>query len=214
MTLPASKDFSKFSTADLHAKLARALEATVAGIYEAAGIWSELNRRGETLPRLPGIMQFLPRVARGELAAETIIAFAGQLTLIGSMAGMPLEEQRKYAGGELVSVATFNDDGKPVAESKPLAALSAREVKLVVDQGQVRPLKAQINSLKHSRTRAVTSPPRTMVTIQADIAGGVLIVGQARVSPTDLTAALRRLGFRLERIDRGADADEGARPHA
>jgi hypothetical protein len=215
MNLPTSKDFSKLSNADLRTKLARALEATVAGIYEAAAIWSELNRRGETLPRLSGIMQFLPRIARGELAAETVIAFAGQISLIGCMVGMPLDEQRKYADGECVSVATFDDGGKPVAEAKPLSDLTAREVRLVIDRGEVRPLKAQINSLKHSRTQTATKPPYSRVTIRADIGGGVLVVGLARIAPSELAAALRSLGWRLERIDRaGASADEGARPHA
>jgi hypothetical protein len=200
MTLPTINDLSELSTDDLRAKLARALEATAAGLYQAAEIWSELNRRGEAIPRLPGILQWLPRVARGELAAETIIAFAGQGSLIGAMIGMSLDEQRKYADGELITVATFDEDGKAISQAKPLTELTAREVKLVVDRGQIRTIKAQINSLNRSRTQTKTKPPVSTVTIHADIGAGLLVVGHSRISPTELATHLWRLGWRLERL--------------
>jgi hypothetical protein len=199
MNTPAIKDYSKLSTPDLHARLKRSLEASAAGLYEAAAIWSELNRRGEA-PSASGIMQWLRRIATGELAAEAVVSFAGQDSLLIGLVGMPLDQQRKYAAGEAITVATFDADGGTVTEEKPLLQLSAREVKLAIDRGQVRPVKAQINSLKRSRTASKTTPHYSTVTVQADLVAGVLVVGHARVSPSELAVALRSLGWRLERI--------------
>lgn len=209
--LPIAKDFSKFSSGELRNKLAHALEATAAGLYEAAEIWAELHRRGESLPHMSGILQWLPRIARGELAAEAVIGFAGQHSLIAGLVGMPLDQQRKYAAGDAISVATFDEDGKAATELKPMTALSAKEVKLAIDRGQVRPVKAQINSLKRSRTETETKGHYSSVTIRADVGAGLLVIGNARISLSDskVLAAIRALGFRLERIE-GRPANKDA----
>lgn len=214
MKLPSTEDFSKLSTPELYTKLAQSLQASATAFYRAAAIWAELNRRGESL-QLSGALQWLPRIARGELAAEAVIAFAGQQSLITSLAGMPIDEQRKYAAGETITVAAFAEDGKTTTEAKPLAALSAKEVKLAVDQGQIRPIKAQLNSLKHSRTVAATAPHHSAVTVRPDLGAGVIVIGRARVAPQEIAAALRSLGWRLERIEReSAGGTDGARAHA
>lgn len=208
-----SKDYSKFSTPDLLEKFQQAVDATAASLYEAAEIWSELSRRGEAPARLYGVLQWLPRIARGDLAAETVCAFASQSALLGSLSGMPLDEQRKYAAGKPVEVATFDQDNKPVMETKPLSSLSAREVKLAVDKGQVRSVKAQINSLRRSKSQTKTQ--YTKVTIVADRSAGLIVIGHARVAPQELARALAQLGWRLEKIQRRVNSQyEQTRPQA
>lgn len=138
-------DLSSLSPADLRAELAHALTATARGLGRAAAIWGELERRGESLPDLrSGLATWLPRIARDELAAEAVIAFAGQRMLLNRMIGMPLDQQRNLAAGNAVSIAVINERGEVVGEDIPLSRLSSRQVVLAVDDGRIRPLAAQI----------------------------------------------------------------------
>lgn len=200
-------DLSAASSDDLRARLADALTATADGLYRAAAIWIELRRRGEAPDLRSGLAEWLPRIARRELAAETVIAFAGQRMLLGRITGMPLDEQRRLAAGETVTVAEVNEAGEIVGRQKPLRQLSSREVLLAIDSGEVRPLTAQVRSLSHSITsarRPRAQSGQSTAVIRADRQAGLLVVGRSRLAPTDLVSALHALGYRLTR-DGGDD---------
>lgn len=201
-------DLSGLSSAELKAELAKALSVTAHGLARAATLWSELHRRGESLPELrSGLATWLPRIARGDLAPEAVVAFAGQRMLLQRMMGMPLDEQRKFAAGEEITVAAINDRGEIVGEDKPLARLNSREILLAIgDAGSIRPLHEQTKTLGRSitKTRRRTHSGNSTATIRADRQSGLLQIGRSRVEPTDLANALRALGWRMERIESGA----------
>lgn len=196
-------DVSSLLSDELRKELASALTATAHGLARAAMIWSELQRRGEDTPELrSGLATWLPRIARAELAAEAVIAFAGQRMLLQRMIGMPLDQQRLLAGGADITVAIINERGEIVGTDKPLTQLSSRDVLLAIDGGQVRPLSAQIRTLSHSITK--TKSPRrgggSVASIRADRHTGMLAIGRSRIAPSDLADALHILGFNLVRI--------------
>lgn len=199
-----SGDVTALSTGDLRAELARALELTAHGLARASVIWSELVRRGESVPELrSGLAMWLPRIARGDLAAEAVVAFAGQRMLLQRMVGMPLHEQRKFAEGAEISVAAINEKGEIVGEKKPLVRLSAREILLALGEGgTIRPVIEQTRTLSRSLTkiRTRTHSGHSTATIRAEKETGLLQIGRTRVDPTDIADALRRLGWKLERI--------------
>ena len=198
-------DLAAATSGELRAGLARALVATADGLARAAAIYSELARRGEAPTELrSGLATWLPRIAGRQLAAEAVIAFAGQKMLL-RMIGMPLDEQKRLAAGGTISVAMINDKDEIVGDDKPLGNLSAREVLLAfADHGEVRPLAAQIRTLTntsrrrgHTRTRVKGST--SIATIRADKAAGLIVVGRSRVDPSDLASALSALGWSLMR---------------
>lgn len=201
MTNVATKDLSKVGTEELHQRLGRCLQVTSDALTEAAAIWSELSRRGEAPRVLSGIAQWLPRLSRGDLSAEAVIAFAGIPAVLSRLTGMALDLQKKLADGETIPIAVFNEDGDAVAENKPLCQLSHREILLAIEGGEIRPISAQINSLKRGRSAVRATGPYASVTIKADHETGMLIIGRARIKPEEEMAALRELGWRLEKIE-------------
>src|SRR5690606_42162109 len=106
---------------------------TAQGLAFLAAVWSDLERPAEALSDLRhGIAEFLPRIADGPLAAEAVVAFAGQRTLHRRVAMLPLDEQRRLAAGERVPVWVPSDDGTDgTTRELPLSALTARQVAAV-----------------------------------------------------------------------------------
>lgn len=128
-------------TPTLRAELSRALTITAQGLAYLAAVWAELERRGEDLSDLRhGLAEYLPRIADGTLAAEAVVAFAGQRTLLRRVAMLPLDEQRRLAAGERVPVWVPSDDGTDgTTRELPLSALTARQVAVVFDEdGRIR----------------------------------------------------------------------------
>ncbi len=195
-------ELAALATSELRAALAVAITATADGLARAAVIWSELSRRGEATPELrSGLATWLPRIARRELAAEAVIAFAGQRLLLQRMIGMPLDEQRRYAAGSTMPIAVFDAAGKVTGEERPLNTLSSRQVVIAVDSGTIRPLSAQIKMLSAMQsTPRRQHAPHTTVSITADPASGIIQIGHARIRPSDLNEALHQLGLRITKI--------------
>lgn len=198
LSIDAADDLSTLSTETLHARLAEALTVTADGLYNAAAIWAELTHRGEAPPLRSGLVTWLPRIARRELAAEAVVAFAGQPLLLGRLIGMPLDQQRELAAGHEIEVAALAPNGEVRTERKPLARLTGRETLLALADGAVRRIDAQIAM---TRTRSSLPTALTSVTIRTDMRAGVIVVGRARVRPGDLRDALADLGYDLRRTN-------------
>lgn len=190
----ASGDPSTMTLDALKSELAKCLTLTAAALSRASEIYTELVARGENLSDLrSGLALYLPRIARGELAAEAVVAFAGQRTLLHRLIGTDLELQRRWAAGEPVELAERTGAGTIVAVKRPLTTLNAREVLLVLgDGGGVRPLPAQVASL--AREKPPKRKPRS-ATVRADVPAGRVRVGRASVEPAKLADALRDLGW-------------------
>ena len=201
-------DVERASDAELRQELAAQLTLTARSLARAAEIWTELQRRGIDLRELrSGLAVYLPRIARGELAAEAVVAFAGQKMLLQHLTGMPLDEQRRYAGGDPITIAAQDDQGQIIGEQRRLVELSGREVLLAISNGSVRPLKAQSDTLRRQSAKPTRRRHATGSTarVRADTAAGTVVVGRVRLEPLDLSAALKALGFDLVRRSGGQE---------
>lgn len=138
------------SDEELDRRLASALTVTARGLYETAILFAEKQRRGHDVDRLRlSLAPYLPRIARGELAAEAVIAFAGFRTALDRVALLPIERQRAVAAGEeLRVVRRLTPDAFAVA-ARPLSVMSASEVRSVISpDGRILPPEAQEEHLR------------------------------------------------------------------
>jgi hypothetical protein len=173
---------------ELRAELARGLNLTAETLTRLGLIWQELERRGEDLSSLrQGIARTLPLIAAGRLAAETVVAFAGQAMLLRALEGVPLDEQRRLAAGGVIQVIDPTD---PVAvQEMPLARLPAAAVRLVFGDGQVRPPDAQRLALRPRRPRP-QEPSGYRWQPRYDPETGMVTVGRMQVSLDDFLSAM------------------------
>jgi hypothetical protein len=63
---------------------------------------AELESRGEDLSQLKiGLLPLLRQIAAGVLLPDVVVRYAGQPAAIKQLAGMPIDEQRRYVAEEL-----------------------------------------------------------------------------------------------------------------
>ena len=146
-----------------------------------------------------GLASYLPLIARGQLAAESVVTFAGQRLLLQSLVGMPIAEQRSYAAGEPIMVAERDENGVIVEVSRRLNELSGREVSLVLLGGRVRSLTEQKSSLVQLMARPSRKRQATGSVARIVAQDGMVHIGRVRLEPLDLAPALRALGYELVR---------------
>ena len=205
-TADTDLSIARMTNESLRAELAKQLSLTAFSLMRAAAIWTELQRRGVDMGALrSGLSAYLPRIARGELAAEAVVMFAGQKTLLQNIAGMPLEDQRKYAAGEPVSMVERDEQGRIVKISKRLRELSGREVALALGGGRIRSLAEQRLSLRQIEEQPTRKRYSSGSIAKISARDGMIHVGRVRLDPLDLSPALSKLGFRIVRHDHGED---------
>ena len=96
-----ARDVASLSNEDLLAELASAIDTTARHVSRLALVWAELEKRGVDLSTLrSGLRVWLPVIAAGRLAAEVVVSFAGNGSLIRALADLPLAAQRAHARGE------------------------------------------------------------------------------------------------------------------
>lgn len=188
------------STDELKRELANQLSLTASALSKASLLWSELTRRGVDLSDLrSGLAIYLPRISRGELAAEAVVAFAGQRLLLQYIAGMPLDEQRRYAEGEKIQIAEHGDDGQITVIERRMTDMTGRQVMLAVADGKIRPVHAQTKSLARQMLAPTKKRRQNGSTARISARDGMIQIGRVRLEPQDLAASLRALGFELVR---------------
>ena len=195
-------DCARLTNQQLREELAGQIALTATSLLRAAEIWSELQRRGVDMSALrSGLAQYLPRIASQELAAEAVVTFAGQYTLLRRLSGMPLADQRRYASGEWIELAERDERGRIVRAERRLAELSGREVVLAIENGRVRSIAEQKSSLALQANQPSRIRRRAGSVVRISAQNGLLHIGLTRLEPLDLTAALKALGFDLVRRD-------------
>ena len=198
-----SPSISSLTNEQLRSELATQIMLTAESLYRAAKIWTELKRRGVDLSALrSGLALYLPRIARSELAAETIVAFAGQRTLLQHLVGMPLNEQRRYASGDVIDIVERDPEGQFQTVSRQLFDLSGREVIQVLEEGRVRSVDEQKSTLIRQNQQPTRLRRYTGSTSRISARNGLLNIGRLRLDPLDLAPALKSLGFELKMIEK------------
>lgn len=189
---------NELPTTELKTRLAQAITVTARGLYETAVIFTELQRRGENVDDLRlSLAPYLPRIARGEVAAEAVIALAGFKTALDRIARMPIAQQKSIIN-QRINIATDTGSTQPVIMSRRLVDMSAREVRTAItEDGRVLQPEAQIEvarltaSRDGNKKRAVPlgRPPRIY------IRGEHIYVGKHVMRADYLVSQLRDLGL-------------------
>jgi hypothetical protein len=190
--LPSPFELGNLSTQTLRSHLAQSLTMTAKHLKLLSLIWAELEKRGEDLSDLRiGLAPYMSQIAAGLLDAEAVIRFAGQPTVLKSVALLPLEKQRNIALGEPVEVLTSADNGKYESVKLPAYTLTGAQARQVFSGEKIRSLTEQLALVESSRmksTRRVAPGPQNRV--RYDKQADVLRIGRASATIGEVMAAL------------------------
>jgi hypothetical protein len=194
--MPSTFELGAMSTQQLREQLAQSLTMTARHLSYLASIWGELERRGEDLSDLRvGLAAYLPQIAAGRLDAEAVIRFAGQATVLKSVAMLPLQEQRAIAQGKPVRVLTVNARGDYEDAELPAYTLTAAQARMVFGGDRLRTPREQqamLESARLSKARRVVPGPQNRV--RYDQSADVLRIGRSSATVGVVMAALMGTG--------------------
>lgn len=185
---PLGERLARMETAALKEALAKSITITSQAVAFMAEVWNELERRGEDLSDLrSGIAAYLPMVASGHLDAEAVIAFAGQRTVLASVATLPLGEQRRLARGGTVRVLLESGEGEFSESDLPVNKIPPMVIRRVIADGRIANTDEQ---------RARISPPRIRrkrnARVTVDSVMGTLTVSGKTCRLADMHAMARK----------------------
>jgi hypothetical protein len=192
-------DIVEATTDDLKRRLAEAITVTARGLYETALIFEELQRRGEPVEDMRlALAPYLPKIARGEIAAEAVIGLAGFRTALDRVALLPPERQREVVTAEYAVISGGGGDNAIVVRRR-IAEMSAREVKLLISEdGRILSPDAQAEVLRLApKGRSSAGGGRRLPRGRQPkiaIQGEYVIVGRQAVRTDHLIDSLRALG--------------------
>lgn len=185
----------ELDTPALRAELAQAIGHTARHLTYLAAVWKELESRGENLSDLrTGIGTYLPLIASGAVLPETVIAFAGQSTLLRAVAALPIEDQRRIANGEPVPVVV-KQDGKFSHRMLPASALPASLVRQVFGERKLRTETEQIALLSTTPPAWKPNRPVQRGKVVVDRTAGTVRIGRSTAAAADVIEALRAAGM-------------------
>lgn len=175
---------------ELRSELARCLGMTAEALTRAGVVWVELERRGEDLSDLRrGIARFIPLIASGRLAAESVVTFAGRKRVLLALEGLPLDRQRALAAGELIEVVAPEDLGR--VERVPLSALPASRLPAVFADGELlSPAEQRVRLGRRHRRHQPSDDTARHYRPRFDRDAGTVTVGRMAVRHADLLAEL------------------------
>jgi len=190
--LPTPYELGAMSTQQLREQLAKSLTMTAQHLQYLSLIWAELEKRGEDLSDLrTGLAVYMPQIAAGRLSAQAVIRFAGQPTVLKSVAMLPLQEQEAMANGKPVRVLTVNAKGEYEDTELPAYTLTAAQARMVFDGDKIRsPMeqRAKLESVKVAKATRVR--PGAANRVRYDPKADVIRIGNASATIGEITAAL------------------------
>jgi hypothetical protein len=184
-------------TASLRAALEEGLSITARHLVYLGAIWRELESRGEDLSDLrAGIAAYLPLIASGAVAPETVVMIAGNTRLLNAVASLPADDQRKILTRKTLPLAVF-EGGEYTTRNIPLSAVTSSQMGVIFGKRCVRSLAEQVAVLQQPVLpfKPKRRVRRGNVIIDRD-AGTIRIVGGS-ASLTDLAAACKGAGIQL-----------------
>jgi hypothetical protein len=107
-------ELSTWTTAALHARVAKLYEFTVECVREVAMIARILLDRGEDISGLSGpFSRYTGRLASGQLSPEAVFRFGHRPALMNRIGTLPVAVQKRLGEGERVPLVFLKDDGEP-----------------------------------------------------------------------------------------------------
>lgn len=190
--LPTPYELGAMSTQQLREKLAQSLTMTARHLQYLAILWAELEKRGEDLSDLrTGLAVYMPQIAAGRLDAEAVIRFAGQPTVLRSVAMLAVDEQRAIAQGKPVRVLTANAEGEYEAVELPAYTLTVAQARMVFDGDKIRSPQEQRAMLESARVRKTSRvKPGAANKVRYDPKTDVIRIGKVSATVGEITAAL------------------------
>jgi len=179
-------------TEALRAQLAGSLARTAQEMLRMAAIVRTLEERGVDLRDLRvGMLDYLRRVAYGQVLPEVVVRFAEHPLLIRRIAALALPDQRRLVEGQGVPVAVRREDGTIDHRLADPLFLSGPQINQVFARDRLRSIAEQTLVLEDPQRR-----PRQPVhrgRCRADRERGGLIVRRTLVPLADVLAALADL---------------------
>lgn len=173
---------------------------SVAAIFHASIILNELALRRVAHPAMrEGVLRWYSEIANGKLYAETAMTFGGVGSVMRKLIGSPWDFQKSMCKGGTVPVAVHDSKGEIVMEDRMLLQLTARQLDMVFEEGGGIRLPAEQKRILAARKPDVRRS-KSAIKVRADKATGEVVCGQMRFKPRELASALKKLGFKLERI--------------
>ncbi len=184
---------SEAPVSQLRERLTSILARTASDLAEMAAIVAELESRGEDLSGLRiGLVSYLRRIAAGTLLPEAVVRFSGSPRLLDKVATLPIDQQRKLAGGEPVEIAVWRGESVDSRRFDPLALTYQQQCQVFGD-GQIRTVEQQVPLLAHSQTLSRAKQPRRVGKVKIDKSRGVLLLNRSEISPGEILSALAEL---------------------
>lgn len=187
-------EFHDASTDVLKRELVESLGLTARGLLRCACIVHVLEERGEDLTAMQiGIINFLRKIACGQLLPEVVVRFAGNTVLLKRIENLPIADQRRLATGSPVALLVLGTDGgRTIRQADPLK-MTAQQVKQAFAGDHIRDEGEQALLLDDRREQA-SRPLSSMVgPLRLDPDRDGATCGRTFVSLANLEEAVRQL---------------------
>lgn len=178
----------------LKEELAKGLSLTAKNIVVLAKIVKRLETRGEDLSDLKiGIINYLRKIAQGQLCADVLVRFAGRPSLIDAISRLPMDDQVKLAKGEQVKIAVYGQDGFLTHRMADPLIMPPDQFRQAFASDHIRGEAEQVLVLDQRRTRKMKKPLEQIGFLSIDKERGGVSVGKRFISLHDLVAAVKEL---------------------
>ena len=195
--LPTPYELGAMSTQHLREKLAQSLTMTAQHLHLLSLIWAELEKRGENLDDLrTGLAVYMPQIAAGRLDANAVIRFAGQPTVLKSLAMLPIDEQAQLASGKVIDVLTVNAEGQYDNTPMPAYALTAAQARMIFNGDKILSVQEQRAKLEAARVSKKMRVKAGTCRVRYDAGADVVRVGNTSATVGEITAALSEAATR------------------
>lgn len=185
-------DLAAMSTEELRGELALSLQLNARQLLHLAGVWRELERRGEDLNDLrSGMGAYLPMIGAGRLAADAVVKFAGQPTLLRALLDLPLDQQQEIVNDRPLAVLGLDAAGNTRVTQLPAYTLTAAQVRQVFGPARIRDEREQEAVLVQTVTRKQSARAAVPAArVRYDAQSDQLVIGRTRVPVASLFEAL------------------------
>jgi hypothetical protein len=197
LALVIPKDLVHLDAPALREELTRALAVTADNLRRLAAIVYLLEERGEDLGEIRiGLLDYLRRIAHGQVLPETVVRFGEWPRLMRIAAALPLPDQQRLATGAPVVLVVRREAGAFDRREVDPLQLTGRQLTQVFGPDGLRDEPAQCLLLEDRGLPAKKTATRTPTRFghcTADVKKGGIRVGKHFVSVADTLSALSAL---------------------
>lgn len=181
-------DIKSLPTHQLKKELANGLTLTASTLTRLGQIWLELESRGEDLRELRvGIARTLPLIAKGILAAEAVVGFAGRPVILRYLEGVDINEQKRYADGQPIPVYI---PGEQEVQALPLSRIPAQSLQYLFDEGSVRTPSEQRLAMRNKKKINKNTKPKKLYSVVVDPIERTVSIGKSSTTIATIVAAI------------------------